>query len=140
MTAPLSAERESFEEFQRRNHCGQVNYDELERSLYDLRAENETLRAENLELGAELTSMLNDEIADGFDRNDIEKLQARAEKAEAQLAKVAPLIQAVMGAKHLPGIINNLEFLVTKFTKFYPGAPEELAILRAALALREGEK
>ena len=61
-------------------------------------------------------------------------------KLEEELAKQAPLIEAVMGAKHLPGIINNLEFLVTKFTKFYPGAPEELAILRAALALREGEK
>ena len=55
----------------------------------------EEARAENLELGAELTSMLNDEIADGFDRNDIEKLQARAEKAEAALA----VIRAALGEK-----------------------------------------
>jgi len=59
--------------------------------------------------------------------------KTRAEKAEAELAKQAPLIEAVMRAilydSEVPGS-SALEFSET----------DEKTIYRAALALREGEK
>jgi len=100
----------------------------------------EEARAENLELGAELTSMLNDEIADGFDRNDIEKLQARAEKAEAELAKQAPLPKAVEEAMHrLKLTIDRAYKWRTAQLGYKTGENEKpcdeaaLAVIRAAL-------
>ena len=57
--------------------------------------------------------------------------KARAEKAEAELAKQGPLIQAAMGATPWGGM-NPLQL------EFYPDDAKN--ILRAALALREGKK
>ena len=62
-----------------------------------------------------------------------EAWKARAEKAETELAKQAPLIEAAMGAtlydSEAPGV-TLLEF----------SELDEEAILRAALALREEKK
>ena len=54
-----------------------------------------------------------------------------AEKAEAELAKQAPLVEAAMGATPWGGM-NPLQL------EFYPDDAKN--ILRAALALREGKK
>lgn len=63
-------------------------------------------------------------------------------RLEEELARWRPLIEAVEGADKnlLAESINNLEFLLEKFTTAYYGAGQDLAILRAALACREEKK
>jgi chromosome segregation ATPase len=137
----LEAENERLREDNNYFHAGfdSVREDYEEQKARAEKAEAELVAAnKELEIRAESHNVAMAEVERL--REDCDRTADVVVEQMAQLAKQAPLIEAVMGAKHLPGIINNLEFLVTKFTKFYPGAPEELAILRAALALREGEK
>ena len=79
------------------------------------------LRAEN-----ELGKMLIDDLT-----RDLNEENARAEKAEAELAKQAPLIDVIMEGKIDRDALGRSYFYETK---------QELAVLRAALALREEKK
>jgi hypothetical protein len=64
-----------------------------------------------------------------------EAWKARAIKAEAELAKQAPLIEAVMGA----GIMTTKDGAGISFN-FFTNEDDKRSILRAALALRKEKK
>ena len=123
MTAPLSAER--IKELKRilgLFYSGIWQQDDLAHAdLLAILDEHAGFKAEN-----ELNKML---IADLT--RDLNEENTRAEKAEAELAKQAPLVEAAMGATPWGGM-NPLQL------EFYPDDAKN--ILRAALALREGKK
>jgi len=109
----------------------------MQTELATLRCEAATLRAEREELKMmhrgteEARYKLEAELALGNKAWDIK--QKQLEEARAELAKVAPLIEAAMGAtlydSEAPGV-TLLEF----------SELDEEAILRSALALREEKK
>ena len=107
------------------------NYGSLpESTINDILDDYSSLRAENERL-KENVQRCEENYAEAL--HLASTYQETAEKAEAQLAKQAPLIEAVMGVpfdslRHLVEIIHMGENSNTR------------AILRAALALREEKK
>jgi len=98
---------------------------ELEQELEKSKAENERL-----------VKRFRDEFSISVNNaEEMREWKARAEKAEAQLVRQRPLIDAAMGA----GIMTTKDGAGISFN-FFTNEDDKRSILRAALAYREGEK